>query len=57
MMVVSSLQSRSITDLGGLPVMQGQDAVVLQVVLTFIESKMDYLGTKRNNYSVFYVVY
>lgn len=57
MMVVSSLQSRSITDLGGLPVMQGQDAVVLQVVLTFFESKMDYLGTKRNNYSVFYVVY
>lgn len=37
--------------------MQGQDAVVLQVVLTFFESKMDYLGTKRNNYSVFYVVY
>lgn len=37
--------------------MQEQDAVVLQVVLIFFMSKMDYLGAKRNKYTVFYVVY
>lgn len=46
MMLISNLQSRSITDLGGLPVMQEKGAVVLQVALIFFLSKMYYLGAK-----------
>lgn len=53
MMVISSLQSRLITDLGGLPVTQEQDAVVPQVVLIYFLSKMGYLGAKRNKHSVY----
>lgn len=37
--------------------MQEQDAVVLQVVLNFFLSKMDYVRVKRNKYSVIYVVH
>lgn len=59
MVIISSLQSRLITGLGGLPVMQEQDDVVLYIVLIYFLSKKInfYLGAKRNKYSVFYVVH
>lgn len=59
MVIISSLQSRLITGLGGLPVMQEQDDVVLYIVLIYFLSKKInfYLGAKRKKYSVFYVVH
>lgn len=43
-MLISNMKSRSIAGLGGLPVMQEEDAVVLLIVLIFFKVKWMYLS-------------